>query len=277
MTTIRPPAWRGGRVAPGITCVLAPNPSPMTLEGTNTWVLHAPGASECAIVDPGPLDERHLDAVAEEVDRLGLRCARILVSHGHLDHTEGVEHLAGLLGAPVSFPGQDLGVALEPVQLGVDGLRIVGVPSPGHTHDSYSFHVPQLGVLLTADTILGRGTTVVAWPDGALGPYLRTLGRLREIVTSGHAQVILPGHGVPRRDAVDVIDAYVEHRRERLEQVRAAVGALPARLRRPSDEDAMAGLVERVVETVYAEVPREVWPAARQSVRAQLEYLHRGD
>lgn len=267
-------AWRGGPVRPGVTCVLAPNPSPMTLEGTNTWVLYAPGSTECAVLDPGPLDESHLQAVVKEIEHRGLRCTRILVSHRHLDHTEGAARFAEIVGEPVSFPGRDLHADVGPVALGVDGLHIEGFATPGHTRDSYCFHVPQLDALLTGDTILGRGTTVVAWPDGGLGAYLQSLEQLRELVTSRQVQVILPGHGAPRQDARDVIDAYVKHRHERLDQVRAVLGALPAQERRPEGEDGLSRLVERVVETVYAQVPHDVWPAARQSVRAQLEYLY---
>lgn len=154
----------------------------------------------------------------------------------------------------------------------------MAVPTPGHTMDSYCFHVPQLGALLTGDTILGRGTTVVTWPDGDLGAYLASLARLRDLATDPQhpVEVILPGHAAPfsGADVTGVIDYYLDHRRERLDQVRAVLADRPVP---QADDDPEAGeleaLVEHVVRTVYQDAPQEVWPAARQSVRAQLEYL----
>lgn len=274
--------WRGGPVLPGVTCVLAPNPSGMTLDGTNTWLLHRPGGRAAALVDPGPLDESHVQAMVAAAERADVRIAVVLLTHGHDDHTESAEHVAQLLGAPLSFPGRHHAArrdATEPPELpgyDVDGLRIEAIPAPGHTHDSVCFWLPRQRALLTGDTILGRGTTVVTWPDGALAPYLASLARLRELCASEGVEVLLPGHGhpvTPGARALAVIDYYVAHRHERLEQVRAALGAARVESVRAPAEPGFGDLVEEVVRTVYAEAPREVWPAARQSVRAQLEYL----
>ncbi|GAB97277.1 glyoxylase-like metal-dependent hydrolase (beta-lactamase superfamily II) [Kineosphaera limosa] len=282
--------WDGGEVAPGVLCVLAPNESAMTHEGTNTWLLHAPGAGEAVVVDPGPQLPGHLDAVIAAARERGVRIAAILVTHHHLDHLEGVERFAQLTGAPVHFPGRDRPATAEETaeetaegtaptfDIEVEGLRVVAVPTPGHTMDSYCFHVPQLGALLTGDTILGRGTTVVTWPDGDLGAYLASLARLRDLATDPQhpVEVILPGHAAPfsGADVTGVIDYYLDHRRERLDQVRAVLADRPVP---QADDDPEAGeleaLVEHVVRTVYQDAPQEVWPAARQSVRAQLEYL----
>jgi glyoxylase-like metal-dependent hydrolase (beta-lactamase superfamily II) len=236
----------------------------MTLDGTNTWVLRAPGEAGCVVVDPGPLIEEHLAAVAEHGPVL---CT--LLSHGHPDHAEGAARFHQLTGAPV--------LALDPTyvigddRLAIDGgpLKLAGVEvrtfgTPGHTADSVSFAVqfaapggadPEPAVL-TGDTILGRGTTVVAWPDGELGDYLHSLERLRGL---GPIPV-LPGHGPVLPDAGEIAAEYLEHRRIRLDQVRAAVEAGD---RTPAD----------VVARVYAEVDRAVWPYAELSVRAQLAYL----
>jgi glyoxylase-like metal-dependent hydrolase (beta-lactamase superfamily II) len=114
--------------------------------------------------------------------------------------------------------------------------------------------------LLTGDTILGHGTAVVAWPDGELAAYLQSLQRIETLTGSHEVTQILPGHGPTLPDAAGVVRYYLAHRSERLEQVRAAVAL------RGAD-------VDGVVETVYADVPRELWPMARLSVQAQLDYL----
>ena len=146
--------------------------------------------------------------------------------------------------------------------MSVDGLDLAVVATPGHTGDSLSFLLAAENALLTEDTILGRGTAMVAWPDGELAAYLSSLQRIEAMTGSGEVTQILPGHGPAVPDAADVVRYYLDHRCERLEQVRAAV------VLRGADVDA-------VVETVYADVPPELWPAARLSVLAQLDYLRR--
>lgn len=252
--------WVGGEVTARATCVLAPNPGAMTLEGTNTWVLMEPGATDCVVVDPGPLDEQHLQRVLDVVAGRGARVALTLLTHGHPDHAESIFRFAGLTGAPVRGIGtghDDLG-GYE--RLTVGGLDLVVVPTPGHTSDSFSFLLVAENALLTGDTILGRGTSVVAWPDGELAAYLESLRRIEALTGSREVTKILPGHGPTLPDAAAVVRSYLDHRQERLEQVRSAVasGAIGA---------------DAVVEMVYADVPREVWPAARLSVLAQLDYL----
>ncbi len=247
------------RVTATASVVLAPNPGPMTLEGTNSWVLRGVGAEHCVVVDPGPLHEGHLSALAT--------CgpvAVVLLTHGHADHSEGAARFAALVGAPVR--------ALDPAhRLGTEGLgegdvvaaaglelRVLG--TPGHTADSLSFVLDDApagdGAVLTGDTVLGRGTTVVAHPDGVLGDYLRSLERLRELGD----RTVLPGHGPELASAAAAAEHYLAHRRERLGQVREAVAA-------------GATTARAVVEAVYADVDRALWPAAELSVRAQLAHL----
>lgn len=244
---------RPRQVTGSASVLLAPNPGPMTLDGTNTWLLRLPGSEGCAVVDPGPLHEEHLAAVAAS----GAPVELILLTHGHFDHSEGAPRLAELTGAPVLALDRSHGA---PLPLGerftAGGVRVEVIETPGHSGDSVCFYLPDDDAVLTGDTILGRGTTVVAHPDGRLGPYLDSLRRLREF---GDAAV-LPGHGPELPSAGRVADAYLEHRSQRLEEVRRALadGATA-----PQD----------IVETVYADVPRAVWPAAELSVRAQLEYL----
>ena len=254
------PDWVGGDVTSRATCVLAPNPGVMTLEGTNTWVLMEPGSADAVVVDPGPLDEQHLQRVLDVVARRGARVALTLLTHGHPDHAESAGRFAELTGAPVRAIGvghDDLG---DGDRLRVGGLELAVVATPGHTSDSLSFLLAAENALLTGDTVLGHGTSVVAWPDGELAAYLLSLQRIEAMTGSREVTQILPGHGPIVPDAAGVVRYYLEHRQVRLEQVRAAVVAGAA------DADA-------VVETVYADVPREVWPAARLSVLAQLDYL----
>lgn len=257
--------WRGGDLGEHAHAVLAPNPGPMTLDGTNTWVLHVPGDATAVVVDPGPLDEAHLHAVLRYVEHLGAHVALTLVTHWHHDHTESLGRWAELVDAPIrgGGHGQPL-VDEERIERG--SLRIRALTTPGHTADSVSFHLPDADVLVTGDTVLGRGTTVVAHPDGALGPYLASLQRLHAIAVE-RPTALAPAHGPSHADAASVIAAYLQHRTERLAQVRAALAA----------GDATApDVAQAVVERVYADVPREVWPAAKASVQAQLDYLAAG-
>lgn len=244
-------------------CVLAPNPSPMTLDGTNTWVIAEPGSPSAVVVDPGPNDEGHLRRVLAIACAGDRRVTSIVLTHGHQDHSAGAARFAALTGAPVG--------ALDPAfRLGSDGvgpgdvltaagceLRVVA--TPGHTKDSLSLLLTADGALLTGDTVLGRGTTVIA-ADGSLGDYLRTLDELRALAGDAGLRTLLPGHGPLLTDPADVLDYYIAHRGERLEQVRAA---LAAGARTPAE----------IVATVYAGTDPALWPAAELSVRAQLDYL----
>lgn len=254
------PEWAGGQMSPRASCVLCPNPSPMTLDGTNTWVLSEPGSSSAVIVDPGPLDEGHLQAVVEHVSSTGRRVVLTLLTHGHLDHAESAGRFAALTGAPVRGFGRGHEDIRPGESIRVGGLEILAVDTPGHTGDSFSFVLPADNTILTGDTVLGRGTTVVAWPDGNLEDYLHSLARIEAMTQAGTVTSMLPGHGPFVADAASTVTFYLQHRAERLDQVRAAVadGMLTAR---------------QVVESVYADVPRNLWPAAEMSVEAQLAYL----
>jgi glyoxylase-like metal-dependent hydrolase (beta-lactamase superfamily II) len=228
------------------TRLLAPNPGPMTLDGTNTWILRAPGTRDCVVVDPGPLDDGHIRAIEERGPVAG-----ILVTHGHADHVEAVPRVAELTGAPVGPEHVDVGLLIRPIA------------TPGHTADSVSYLIAypdgsQPG-LLTGDTVLGRGTTVVAWPDGDLADYLESLRRIADL---GSGVPALPGHGPALSDSAVAAAFYLQHRQARLEQVRAAL-------------DAGDHTAEEVVARVYADVDKSLWPAAEWSVRAQMAYLRR--
>lgn len=256
-------AWSGGAKTASAFCVLAPNPSIMTLDGTNTWILHGTSGT-CVVVDPGPADAAHRDAILEAADALDARIEGILLTHGHPDHSELARELADRAGVGVRAldPAHRLGEeGLPPGSiLEMAGLELEIIGTPGHTSDSISLVVRSVGALLTGDTVLGRGTTIVAWPDGQLGDYLDSLQRLRDLVDRAGITELLPGHGPMLANPGEVLDAYLQHRQARLEEVRAAVadGHL-----QPAE----------VVAVVYADVPRAAWPAAEWSVRAQLAYL----
>ena len=253
-------------------CVLAPNPSPMTLDGTNTWLIGEPGSDSVAVVDPGPDDAGHLDRITGRARAAGQRITRILLTHGHADHSAGAARLARQTGAPVlaADPAYRLGAeGLHPggaVLAGGTELRVIA--TPGHTADSVCLQLAADGALLTGDTVLGRGTTVIA-EDGSLADYLRSLDALRALAGdapdgagagSGGLSVLLPGHGPLLPDPAGTLDYYLAHRAERLAEIRAAIEA----------GDRSAG---QIVARVYAAVDRSLWPSATWSVRAQLDYL----
>lgn len=246
------------RVTGLASVVRADNPGVMTLDGTNTWILRAPDASGSVVIDPGPADPAHLAEVRAEAGQVEL----VLFTHHHADHTDSFT--IAREWAPTRAVGADWchrarpladGEVIEAAGLTVEALRL-----PGHTADSVGFIVRDDASLLTGDTVLGFGTSVVAHPDGALGPYLASLERIRALAEMGEAQRFLPGHGPEVTDPRAVIDYYIAHRLERLGQVRAAVSA-------------GATTAREVVEQVYTDVDESLWPAAELTVQAQLEYL----
>jgi glyoxylase-like metal-dependent hydrolase (beta-lactamase superfamily II) len=253
-----------GPATPRAVNVLAPNASAMTLDGTNTWILSEPDSALAVVVDPGPLDDGHLRRVIDTAEEAGKRVALTLLTHGHPDHAEGAARFAGLTGTKVRALDPALRLGDEGLAAGnvveVGGLELRVVPTPGHTADSLCFHLPADGAVLTGDTILGRGTTVVAHPDGRLGDYLDSLRRLRSLTVDDGVHTVLPGHGPVLEDAQGAVEFYLAHRAHRLAQVETAV------------EDGFR-TPEEVVAHVYADVDRSLWPAAELSVRAQLEYL----
>jgi glyoxylase-like metal-dependent hydrolase (beta-lactamase superfamily II) len=244
-------------------CVLAPNPSPMTLDGTNTWLIAEPGGTEAVVVDPGPDDEGHLRRVRSVAEQHGLRIAGIILTHGHPDHSAGARSLAEATGAGVRAVDLAHRLGSEGLPPGsvvtAAGTEIEVMATPGHTVDSVCLYLRADEAVLTGDTVLGRGTTVIAH-DGNLGDYLRSLDQLRALADATELSALLPGHGPLLAEPRAVLDFYARHRAERLDQIRAALAA--------GDRTA-----PEIVARVYADVDRILWPAAELSVRAQLGYL----
>ncbi len=266
-------SWDGGSFGERARCLLAPNANEMTLDGTNTWVLREPGAARSVVVDPGPEILAHLDAVAGVSQAEG-EVAVVLLTHHHLDHSEAARTFAERVGCGVRALDPALRLGSEGLGDGdvveVDGLEIRVVGTPGHTADSLSFWLPAEDAVLTGDTVLGRGTTVVAHPDGQLGAYLGSLDRLHALASEHGITSVWPGHGPVIDDALGAIEHYRRHRRSRLEQVAAALADLG---READDVRTEDGLARQVVEVVYADVDPVLWGAAELSVRAQLAYL----
>ena len=254
--------WSSGAKTAHATCVLAPNPSPMTLDGTNTWLLH--DANGSIVVDPGPDDDAHRHAIRAAAEAVDAPIRLVVLTHGHADHSAGAAALAREHGVDVRAldPEHRLGGEGlhhgDVVDVGDLTLRVIG--TPGHTADSVSLLFEPDACLLTGDTVLGRGTSVVAWPDGDLADYLDSLARLRDLLAVRQVTSLLPGHGPQLTKPAGVIDDYLEHRHARLDQVRDAMKS-------------GAVTVDDIVAQVYADSPREVLAAARLTVQAQLAYL----
>jgi glyoxylase-like metal-dependent hydrolase (beta-lactamase superfamily II) len=229
----------------GVAGLRAENPGPYTLTGTNTWVI---GHDPAWVVDPGPDDPRHLDAVAAVVVQRG-GAGGIAVTHDHGDHADGVPGLRERLGSPpvaaMRLPGDVRladGDAFGP-------LRAVEVP--GHADDHLAFVAGP--VCFTGDAVLGEGSVFVT---GALGAYLDGLRRLR----AQPLVVICPGHGPPVWDPAERLDGYVAHR---LDRERRLLAALADGLR---DEDDL-------LDAVWDDAPPELRRAAAVTLRAHLEKL----
>ncbi|HLS34496.1 MAG TPA: MBL fold metallo-hydrolase [Brevibacterium sp.] len=248
----------------GVELVLADNPSPMTLEGTNSYVLRSRDGASALLLDPGPMLTDHRDALLRTVGSAQL--SAIVLTHRHADHS-GLLESAGewAPGVPVHAVDPTFAAGAAPL---ADGDRIAFgaheadavsiVTTPGHTDDSVS--VIYGSRLFAGDTVLGRGTTMVSFPDGSLGDYLDSLERLIALEAAGTVTTIAPAHGQQRDDVADLLSHYLSHRRERIDQVREVLASGRT-------------TAEEVADVVYADVPDSVKPAALQIVRAQLAYI----
>jgi glyoxylase-like metal-dependent hydrolase (beta-lactamase superfamily II) len=252
---------RTAKLEPLVTRVLAPNPSGMTLDGTNTYVVGAPGSGQAVVVDPGPDDPAHLARVEAALAVRAARCVAVLVTHHHGDHAEAAQSWGEGFGASVAAARSDVagvgGRLLEPGErLTLAGTTLDVVPTPGHTADHLAFRL-ESGAVLVGDHVLGRGTSVVTYPEGDVVAYLESLRRVLDLGPSA----LYCGHGPElTQDPGAVLRYYLDHRAFREAQVLEALRT-------------GAGGVEAIVASVYADVDRALWPYAAQSTRATLDKL----
>jgi glyoxylase-like metal-dependent hydrolase (beta-lactamase superfamily II) len=228
-----------------IARVLAPNPGPYTLEGTNTWIV---GRYPAWVIDPGPELGSHLDAVADEVEARG-GAGGIAITHDHADHVEGVLALRERLGyPPVAASRHPADIALTD---GDEFGPLTALAVPGHADDHLAF--VSNAACFTGDAVLGYGSVFVT---SRLGAYLSALERLRGMGLS----VLCPGHGPPVWDPEAKLGEYLEHRREREDKLLAALDA---------------GLRERddLLDAAWGDAPPALRPAAAQTLAAHLEKL----
>ena len=238
--------------------VRAPNPSPMTLTGTNTYLVRT-SSDSALVVDPGPLIDAHVDAIVATAAEHDLEIRTILVTHGHPDHAPAAAPLSQRTGAPVlAHPLAEFPVdrrLRDNEQLEFDGATILAVDAPGHAKDHLVFSLREEGALFTGDVVLGSGTVVVAPPGGAMRPYQRTLDRL--LREHGDARAIYGGHGEAVDDPRSKLVEYIEHRKMREREL----------LARLSQGEAT---IPELVRTIYAGIDRRLWPAAARQMLAYL-------
>jgi glyoxylase-like metal-dependent hydrolase (beta-lactamase superfamily II) len=241
-----------------VTLVRAPNPSAMTLSGTNSYLLDC-GEGAGLVIDPGPTISRHVDALVETATSQRLSIAAIALTHGHPDHSGAAAELAALTQAPIyAHPASRIphthDLPLEGA-LRVGRVALPTIDAPGHTFDHVVFYLPEEGSLFTGDVILGEGTSVIAPPGGAMRPYRRTLRRLAHEFPD--VRVIYGGHGPVVTAARAKIDEYIEHRRQREQQIVDALREAPL-------------TIPEIVHRVYGPERSVLWPAMARQILAHL-------
>ncbi|MBV8639655.1 MAG: MBL fold metallo-hydrolase [Candidatus Eremiobacteraeota bacterium] len=241
-----------------IANVRAPNPSAMTLTGTNSYVIDI-GNGEALVVDPGPLDLRHVDALIDNARSRGLTITAIALTHGHPDHAPAAAVLAQRTSAPVyvhphSEVPHDRHLPLD-ADWTIGGTTFRVIDAPGHTFEHVIFYEPEEAALFTGDVILGEGTVVIAPPGGAMRPYMNTLARLRDEFPQ--ARRIYGGHGPLVDRAQDKIAEYIAHREMRQNELLEALREGPQ-------------TIPELVQRIYGDTRRILWPAAARQMLAYL-------
>jgi glyoxylase-like metal-dependent hydrolase (beta-lactamase superfamily II) len=266
---------RCDRVSPLIRRVTANNPGPFTFKGTGTYIV---GQGQVAVIDPGPDDPAHLEAILAAIP--GETVSHILITHHHSDHSPLAGPLKARTGAPIygcavdAHAEDDGGVRMEAghdlsfapdVSLCGGGAVISGagwtleaLATPGHTSNHICFALREENACFTGDHIMGWSTTVITPPDGDMSDYIASL----EAIRNRRFDVLWPTHGPPIRDVERFIQAYADHRQERLDQITGALASGPARIR-------------ELVPRLYADVDPRLHPAAARSMLAGMIHLVR--
>lgn len=246
-------------LSPLVRRILAPNPGPMTGPGTNTYLV---GIDEVVVIDPGPDDDGHLDAIA---GCGGDRIRWIACTHSHVDHAPGAARLAARTGARVLAHSSRDGLAVDATLADGDAVegtefRLRALHTPGHASNHLCYLLEQERLLFSGDQVMDGSTVVVAPPDGDMAAYLDSLQRLADL--RPRLRAIAPGHGRLIEDPAAAIGAYLAHRAGREAQIIAALTAAAG----PIDTAAIVALV-------YTGLASELVVPARHSVWAHLRKL----
>jgi glyoxylase-like metal-dependent hydrolase (beta-lactamase superfamily II) len=268
------PTGKVERLGPLVRRLLAPNPSPFTHTGTQSYIV---GNGEVAVIDPGPDSAAHVEALVAEL--AGERVSAIVCTHTHRDHSPASRALGAATGAPI--------VGCAPLSLGDDGVRgdesfdpdyrpdrvlgdgeillgpdwtLQAVATPGHTSNHLCFALAEARALFSGDHVMGWATTVIMPPDGDMAAYMASLDKLR----ARDDHTYYPAHGPPIHKPRAHLDKLAAHRRQREAQILAQL-------------EAGEGRIATMVAAIYRDVDPLLHPAAAQSVLAHLIDLeHRG-
>ncbi|MBI1492433.1 MBL fold metallo-hydrolase [Halocynthiibacter styelae] len=282
MNTQPPTAGALTEYEPGVAMVLAPNASPMTYWGTNTWLI---GENRLAVLDPGPMDQAHLSALINAID--GRPVDYILVSHAHVDHSPLAHPLATQVGAPVlafgpatrgqkphmqalaaiglAGGGEGIDTGFKPDRtledgetILVDGRMLTSLHTPGHMSNHLCFAMED--ILFSADHVMGWASSLVSPPDGDLTEFMKSCEKL----AARQDRIYYPGHGAPVETPADRIAWLLNHRRSRETQIVAALRDGPAS-------------ASTLTKRIYTDVNPALLPAAERNVLAHLiDLIQRG-
>ena len=268
-----PKPWPTGaseRLEPQVARVLAPNPSPYTFTGTQTYVVGVAGGPDCAVIDPGPNEAEHIAAIIAAV--AGRTITAIMCTHTHRDHSPAAAPLAAITGAPIvgcaplvlssdlprSDEAFDTSYAPDRVLKDGEGMRGTGwtltaVATPGHTSNHLCFALEESGALFTGDHVMGWSTSVVIPPDGDMGDYMKSLERLQ----SREDRIYYSAHGEPIEKPRQLVRGMMGHRRQRENQILRLLGE-------------NARTVSGFIPDMYKGLDERLIPAAEMSVTAHL-------